>query len=178
MNLPANPDRYSAVARTFHWSVVMLIVVQFGVAWTMPEIGRGTRPEGLVGWHLSFGTAILFVALARLAWRLSHKPPPPPRGLVPALQKLSRLTHALLYALLIVLPLMGWANASARGWAIKLFGIVPLPPLVPTGSALGRQMGDIHATTAIIFLGVIGLHIAGAVYHSLVLRDRTLQRMV
>ena len=144
----------------------------------MPEIGRGTRPEGLVGWHLSIGAAILGLALARLAWRVSHKPPPPPRDLAPVLQILSRLTHVLLYALLIVLPLMGWANASARGWAIKLFGIIPLPPLVPTGLALGRQMGDIHATTAIGFLAVVGLHVAGAAYHALVLRDRTLQRML
>ena len=178
MNERTNPHRYSSVARLFHWLIVALIIVQFSVAWTMPEIGRGTRSEGLVSWHLSVGATILAVAVARLAWRLSHKPPPPPEDLPRALQLLSRLTHALLYALLIALPLMGWANASARGWAVELFGIAPLPPLVSTGSTIGRQMGDIHATTAIAFLVVIGLHVAGAAYHALVLRDRTLQRML
>ena len=44
------PDAsYSQVAKTFHWLVVALIVVQFAIAWTMPDVGRGTRPIGLVG---------------------------------------------------------------------------------------------------------------------------------
>jgi cytochrome b561 len=175
---PTNPQRYSSVARTFHWLIVALIIVQFAVAWTMPEIGRGTRPEGLVGWHLSVGVVILLTALARLVWRATHVPPPAPRALAPALQIISRLTHALLYALLIALPLMGWINASARGWAVKVFGVLSLPQLVDSGSAFGRQMGDVHATTAVVFLTIIGLHVAGAAYHAIVLRDRTLQRML
>ncbi len=175
---PIDASRYSAPARIFHWLIVALVAVQFAVAWTMPEIGRGTRPEGLVGWHLSIGVAILAIAVLRLGWRATHAPPVSASNLTPALRVLSQLTHGLLYALLIVLPLMGWANASARGWAIKLFGAVPLPALLPSGSAFGRQMGDIHATTAIIFLIVIGLHVVAAGYHAFVLRDRTLRRML
>ncbi|CAN5480720.1 cytochrome b [soil metagenome] len=175
--VPAD-GRYTLPARLFHWAVVALVVAQFAVAWTMPEIGRGTLPVGLVAWHLAIGAAILAIALLRLGWRLSHKAAPPPMTLSPALQLLSRVVHFLLYALLILLPLMGWANASARGWTVTLFGVIPLPALVAKGSALGRQMGDIHGTTAIIFLVVIGLHVAGALYHALVLRDRTLQRML
>ncbi len=170
--------RYSLIARLFHWSLALLVVAQFAVAWTMPEIERGTPPTGLVGWHLSIGAAILAVAVLRLGWRLIHKAPPPPMTLAPAMQTLSRVVHVLLYVILILLPLMGWANAAARGWSVTLFGVIPLPALVAKGSALGREMGDIHGTTAIVFLVLIGLHVAGALYHALVLRDRTLQRMI
>jgi cytochrome b561 len=76
------------------------------------------------------------------------------------------------------MPLLGWANASARGWKVMLFGAVPLPALSSTGSALGHQMGDIHQTVAIVLLVVIGLHVAGSLYHLLILRDRTVQRMI
>jgi len=79
---------------------------------------------------------------------------------------------------LIVLPLLGWANASARGWAVKLFGIVPLPPLMPKGSALGHSLGDVHSTLATALLAIVALHLAGALYHAVVLKDRTLQRML
>ncbi len=169
---------YSGVAKSLHWLILALLVIQFAIAWTMPEIGRGTVPTGLIGWHLSVGLAILAVMLVRLAWRLTHTAPPAPADLSPALATLSRVVHYLLYALLIILPLLGWANASARGWAVKLFGVFPLPPLMAKGSSLGHSLGDVHATLALALLAVIALHVSGAVYHALFLKDRTLQRML
>jgi cytochrome b561 len=169
---------YSKGAKAFHWIIVFLLISQFAVAWTMDEIGRGTRPTGLIAWHLSIGVAILAVAVLRLGWRMTHKPPPPPETLNALLRIISRATHYLLYGLLLILPLMGWANASARGWQVTLFGIFRLPQIVPTGSALGRAMGDIHATTAIVLLAAVGMHVAGACYHAFILRDGTIQRML
>jgi hypothetical protein len=29
--------------------IVLLLIVQFAIAWTMPEIHRGVQPEGLIG---------------------------------------------------------------------------------------------------------------------------------
>ncbi|WP_242140965.1 cytochrome b/b6 domain-containing protein, partial [Sphingomonas sp. TREG-RG-20F-R18-01] len=169
--------RYSIVARALHWLTVALVVAQFGVAWTMPEIGRGTRPTGLVAWHLSIGTTILVVIVFRLLWRLTHHVPQPPNDLPPLLQLVSRSTHYLLYGLLLMLPLMGWANASSRGWPVKLFAVLPLPQLVPEESTFGHQLGDAHMTAATLLLVLIGLHVLGALYHLLVLRDQTVQRM-
>jgi cytochrome b561 len=171
-------DRYDGVARTLHWLTVALLIAQYAVAWTMPDIHRGTLPVGLIAWHLSIGTAILAVLLLRTGWRLTHAEPQPPASLPAWLQAVSRITHVVLYALLFAMPLLGWANASARGWKVMLCGAIPLPALSSTGSALGHQMGDIHQTVAIVLLVVIGLHVAGALYHLLILRDRTLQRMI
>ena len=116
--------------------------------------------------------------VVRLAWRLTHPVPPVPADLSPALATLSRATHNLLYAVLIVLPLLGWANASSRGWAVKLFGVAPLPSLVAKGSLLGHSLGDVHATLATALLAIVALHVSGAFYHAVVLKDRTLQRML
>ncbi len=169
---------YSSVAKSLHWLILALLVVQFAIAWTMPEIGRGSVPTGLIDWHLSVGLAILAVMIVRLAWRLTHPAPPAPADLPRALATLSRMTHYLLYAVLMVLPLLGWANASSRGWAVKLFGAVPLPPLVAKGSSIGHSLGDVHGTLAIALLVIVALHVSGALYHALVLNDRTLQRML
>lgn len=172
------PDqRYSGLARLFHWLTVVLLVVQFAIAWTMPHIGRGSVPIGLIGWHLTLGLAIGLITIARLGWRSISPPPPAPASLPPALAKLSRVTHWLLYGLLIVLPLLGWINANARGWSLNLLGAVPLPQLVAEGSAFGRAMGDVHSTIAIVFLAVVGLHVAGALYHAFVIKDGTMRRM-
>ena len=169
---------YDAVAREFHWVVVALLAAQFAIAWTMPEIHRGVRPDGLIAWHLSVGTLILAVMVARLGWRLSHRPPPPPADLPSSLRLVSRLTHYGLYGLLVVLPLLGWANASARGWPVVLGGVVPLPSLVLVGSAPGHFAGDAHKVLATALLVLAGLHLSGALYHLLVLRDRTVDRML
>jgi cytochrome b561 len=80
--------------------------------------------------------------------------------------------------LLIALPLLGWANASSRGWSVRLFGVVPLPPLAPNGSALGPSLGDIHQLAAWALLGVIALHVLGALYHLVIVRDHTVARIV
>ena len=169
---------YTGIAKLLHWLILVLLVAQFVIAWTMPDIGRGSVPTGLIGWHLSVGVAILAVMIVRLAWRLTHPAPPAPADLAPALATLSRVTHYLLYSVLIVLPILGWANASARGWAVKLFGVVPLPALMAKGSALGHSLGDVHATLATVLLAIVALHVAGALYHAVVLKDRTVQRML
>jgi cytochrome b561 len=73
--------------------------------------------------------------------------------------------------------LLGWANASSRGWTVSLFGVIPLPALAATGSTLGHAMGDVHQVVAWALLGLVGLHIAAAVFHHFVLRDGVLRRM-
>jgi cytochrome b561 len=88
------------------------------------------------------------------------------------------VTHGLLYVLLIALPLMGWANASAHGWTVSLFHVVPLPALAAAGSAFGHTLGDVHKLTAWVLLGLIGLHVAAALFHQFVIRDGTLSRML
>ena len=170
--------RYTAVAQGFHWLILALLIAQFSIAWTMPDITKDTPDAGLVAWHLSVGSTILLVMLLRLAWRLTHTPPSPPTDLMPALQVLSRLTHWLLYAILIVLPVLGWINASSRGYKVWLFGVIPLPQLVPTGDAWGHAMGDVHGTVAWVLLGVIALHVTGALYHAVVKQDGVIRRML
>lgn len=171
-------ENYDHAARILHWAILALLIVQFALAWTMPDVERGTQPVGLIAWHLSFGATILFLMLVRLGWRLSHTPPPPPKHVSRLQQVVSRANHYLLYGVLIVLPLIGWANTSSRGWPVALFGIIPLPRLLPTGSAVGLALGDIHMTMALILLGLVALHVAGALYHRIVLRDQVLQRML
>ncbi len=170
--------RYNNTARSLHWLILVLLVIQFAVAWTMPDIHRDTKPVGLIAWHLLVGVVILLVMLVRLGWRAVSEVPPPPAGLPPSLKLLSRLTHFLLYAILIVLPLLGWINANARGWTVWLLGVIPLPTLVAPESSWGAEMGDVHQIVAYLLLGTAALHVLSAVYHQFVLRDALLSRML
>lgn len=169
-------SKYDPFARLLHWLIVVLVAAQFVVAWTMPAMHRGTQPVGLIAWHLELGTAIIAVMIVRIVWRFVRTEP----GVVedtPFMRQVARLTHGLLYALLIVQPLMGWANASSRGWTLTLFGAIALPALAPVGSRIGHTLGDIHALLAWGLLGLIGLHVAAALYHHFLRRDGVLRRM-
>lgn len=169
---------YGAVAKLLHWLTVFVLVLEFSLAWLMPDIHRGTKPEGLISLHLSFGLLILFLIVLRVFWRLSHPVPLLRDGLPLWQHRAAQATHGLLYLALFLMPLMGWANASSRGWEIHFFGLFRVPALVASGSRLGRDLGDIHVATSFILLGLVGLHVAAALYHHFWLRDRTLARMV
>lgn len=168
---------YGGGAKIFHWLIFLLLAAQYAVGSIMPHIGRNTLNEGWVNWHLSIGAAILFVIVLRFIWRLLY-PVALPAGMPAWELFLSRATHLILYALVLIMTLLGWAAANSRGWDVKLFGVVPLPALAPNGSSWGHEAGDIHNILVYVLLGFIALHVAGALYHYFILRDRVLQRML
>lgn len=169
---------YDGVQKSFHWLIVALVATQFVIAWTMPDIPRGQPATGLVDLHLSIGVTILIVMVLRLAWRLAHSVPRPPRDIPPWQQAAAKLTHYALYVLLLIMPFAGWAWASAKGWDVTLYGLVKLPALIANGSELGPLAAQTHATVAIVILVVAGFHALAALRHYFLLKDRVLQRML
>ncbi len=174
----ANTSGYTGTAKSLHWTIVALLIVQFIVAWTMPEIHRDTKPETLINLHFSVGILILFIAVIRLGWRLTHPEPPPEDGLPPWQVLSARVVHWLFYLLLFVIPVLGWMNASYRGFPVIMFGL-ELPKLVATRSAGFRWTGDVHGLLATyVMLALVGLHVAAALYHYFFRRDGVLRRML
>lgn len=116
---------YDVVARTMHWLTVLLIAMQFVIGWTMPDVHRDTQPVNLIAWHLGVGATLVTLMAVLVIWRLTHRPPPD--DLPPLFSIVSRVTHFLLYTALVLVPLLGWINASSRSWAVRLLGLVALP---------------------------------------------------
>jgi Cytochrome B561 len=134
---------YDGVAKVLHWLVVLLIAAQFVIGWTMPDIHKGTRPDGLIAWHLGVGATLIAAVVVRIVWRLTHAPAP--ASLSPLLRVVSHITHGLLYLALVAVPLLGWANASSRGWSVKLLGVLPFPSISPVGSTWGMKWATFMA---------------------------------
>jgi cytochrome b561 len=172
-----NAPGYGIVAKILHWTIFALLAVQYAIGSIMPHIGRRTQDTGWVAWHFSVGAAILFFIVIRLAWRLFH--PVPALPTVTAWERvLSGITHWALYALVLIMSLLGWAATNSRGWDVKLFGLVTLPALAPNGSRWGHQAGDIHDWLLYVLLAFILVHVAGALYHYFVKRDQVVARML
>ena len=174
---PATEPGYDVIAQTLHWLVFALVFAQFLIGWAMPEIHRDTPREGLVDWHLSVGATLMFVVVLRLVWWFTH--PVPLATTMKAWEiRLAKHVHNVLYLLLLAIPLLGWVAAGYFGYTVHLFGPFTLPALADNIMEWAHEVGDVHAVLTNVLIGVVGLHIVGALYHSFIVRDRVMQRML
>jgi cytochrome b561 len=170
---------YTPTAKLLHWLVAALLITQFTVAWFMPHIGRDTKPDTIINLHFSIGVLILAIVVVRLGWRWGHSEPAPLDGIPPWQVRSARVIHAILYLLLLIIPLLGWMNASWRGFDVTVFSLFTLPRLMATRTSGFGWAGDVHIILSwYVMLTFVGLHVAAALYHALVRRDRVLARML
>ena len=128
MNQPAS--RYSGTAIALHWLMAVAILCNFFLGLYMADLRMSMLRLKLYNYHKWTGATILALAALRLLWRLTHRPPaelPAPKWQHTA----ASVTHWALYALFFAVPLVGWAYSSAAGFPIVVFGVLPLPDLVP-----------------------------------------------
>jgi cytochrome b561 len=170
-------SHYGTTAKALHWLTVSLLMVQYALGWFMPEIHHGMKPGDAMTFHISFGITILALMTVRLFWRVTH--PVAPESSLPAWQKLiSEAVHWLLYALIFATTMSGWLFASHRGWSVALFFAFPLPMLTSLASLFGNSIGRWHGTLELALLLLIGSHVAAAMAHTFIFRDRIMQRML
>jgi cytochrome b561 len=179
MQTDATPTlRYSLRARWFHW----LAFAAVALAYLFINL-RGVFPRGSaeakvpMQGHILFGLAVLAIVLPRLLHRLRNAPPEAP-AIAPWEALLSRVTHFALYAFLLVQPLLGLFTVWSGGPLKVPFTTLQIPSPMAPNHALHEQLGGLHENIGTIFYYVIGLHIAGALWHHFFRHDNTLKRML
>lgn len=178
MNAVASSSRYTAVAIALHWAMAALLMFMIWLGWNMEE------NEARFQLHKSIGITILFLALARLAWRFVNPPPPLPEGM-PRLEKTaSHAVHIAFYVLMIGIPLGGWLMVSVSPFQVStvLYGVLSWPHLPFTEGLRGERLYGIveffHSKGAWVIIGLLALHVAGAVKHEIGAEDGVLKRML
>lgn len=174
-----NTERaYGAVSQALHWLVVALVVMQFVWAWRIQQLGLGRQRFDLVNEHKSIGLTILALVLLRLVWRYISPPPPFPASMPLWERQAAAIIHGLLYALLLALPLVGWAMSSAAGYGASWFGLVHLPDLVAQDQDLMDRLQWLHAVLAWTLVLLVAGHVLAALRHQFVKKDDVLRRML
>ena len=127
--------------------------------------------------HKTLGALVLLVTVARVINRLTHHPPawPPTIGALEG--RLVGLSEKLLYTLLLLQPLIGWAMVSAAGEPVVIFGSLHLPRIAPFDAQLYWVLRQAHSVIAYTLMAVIAAHISAVLLHTLTLRDRLIERM-
>jgi cytochrome b561 len=168
--------RYSGPAIVLHWLLAFALFGIFALGVYMADLPISPERLRLFNWHKWAGITILALSLLRLGWRLTHAPPPDLP--MPAWQRrLAHLSHRTMYALFLIVPLVGWAYSSATGFQVVVFGVLPLPDFVPKSKPLAEVLETAHATLAWLLAGLVVLHVAASIKHAVVDRDGLLGRM-
>jgi cytochrome b561/polyisoprenoid-binding protein YceI len=171
--------RYSALAIVLHWTIALAIVLQIILAGRMEGPHTPTQ-FAVTQLHKSVGITILLLTLARIAWRLMHRPPPLPPAMAGWEVLLSKIVHAGFYVVMLGMPLTGWLMVSASRIQIPtlLYGAVPWP-MVPGVADLAPAakktwhafaLNSHHLGAKLIYV-LLALHVAGALKHQLFSRD-------
>jgi cytochrome b561 len=168
---------YSRTAIALHWLAVALIAANFVLGPWMVDLPISPQKLRVYAWHKWIGITVFLVAIARLAWRHAH-PPPPPVAMPEWQRRAASVTHALLYALMLLIPLSGWLHSSAAGVQVVYLGVVPLPDLVGKDRALAKVLGAVHGTLNFSLAALVFLHVGAALKHHFVDRDGVLARML
>jgi len=161
-----------------HWAMLLLLAAVYAAMELRGIFPKGSDArEAMKTWHYMLGLSVGVLVCIRLVARLVTVTPVivplPPKWQ----QWLGQLVHAGLYALMIAMPLLGWALLSAEGESIPLFGL-ELPALVQENDSLADQLKEVHEFIGTAGYFLIGLHALAALFHHYLLRDNTLRRML
>ena len=178
MSLKNPVDRWGGVSLTFHWVIVVLLVVMAYLGLTMTDLPTSAHKASVYGLHKSIGLTILVLVVLRLAWRLYAGRPAEVAGMPTWQHRIASLTHAALYVLLFAIPLSGWVINSASGFPLRWFGLVRVPAIAPRDVALNHLAKETHEVLFWILVATAAAHAAAAIYHHFVQRDATLARML
>lgn len=176
--MPPLQDRYKAPARWLHWLVAAFVLLMVPVGFLMVQQGIG-RPlqNALFLFHKNAGVIVALLVLMRLVYRLRNAPPALPETLPRWQQRVSAVTHGLLYTLIVLMPVSGYVRVRAGGFPIEMLDALGIGSFLPRSEALANAAKSVHYAGALALVILLALHIGAALHHGLIRRDGILGRM-
>ena len=170
--------RYTGTAIALHWLIALLLVGQFAFGLALEDIPRGTPARGYyVNLHKSSGILIGLLILLRLGWRLTHRPPPLPETTPDWQKTAARISHILLYACMLALPLSGYLASNFSRHGVKFFNVVHWAPWGPDDKTWYAIFNGTHHLAALLLALLVTVHVLAVAKHMLIDRDGLLLRM-
>lgn len=171
-------QRYSTVAILLHWLIALVILANFAFGTYMVDLPLSPTKLRYYSYHKWAGVTVFVLVAVRILWRLTHEPPPLPRGMSGLERALAGAAHGLLYCLTLAVPLSGWLFSSAKGFQTVWFGVLPIPDLLAKDPLLADILVEWHENLNFVMLAVIVLHVLAALKHHFRDRDDVLARML
>lgn len=169
-------ERYNRTARLLHWLIAGLVIANLAIGLFHEALEGVVR---LIPVHKSIGLTILALTVVRILWRLTWSHPPFPAHVTRAEAAAALGVQGAFYGLMVAMPLTGWIMASAGKYPLTWFGLFDIPKFAVTQTDPAYLVGrSAHEVLGWLFAALAVLHIAAALRHHFVLKDRVLQRMI
>jgi len=168
------PRRFNLLQRALHWLMAICVIAMLFIGVGMVSTVTPSYLP-LISIHKTLGMAILVLALIRLAVRIRFGSPALPADLPEPMKLAAHLSHYALYALMIVMPLLGWAMLSAAEYPVVLYGKTFLPAILPQSDRVHTLLWNAHYYLAFAFFALLLMHVAAALFHAWVRRDGVFQ---
>jgi len=159
-------EKYHPFLRVLHWIVGPLIIIMLALGWCMENLLGKEDPirPAAFDLHKSIGVVLLLLILMRIATRLSTAVPPLPGTMHPLIRISAKVTHYIIYVLMVLMPLTGYGMTNSFGYPVKLFGL-PCPKIFPDDKAMGGIFRECHKIFGYALMILVTLHITAAIYH-------------
>jgi cytochrome b561 len=172
-------SNWGSVARSFHWLLGAAVLGMLAYGWWMNHIPA--RPDRFFhrSIHADIGYLVLVLMVVRLVWRGLNPTPALPSD-TPRWQRIAaQISHWAMYAATILVAMLGWAHSGAHApdyadW----FGLFRVPQITSPDKAAAQAYENRHIFFAYVLLALIAIHVAAALWHHLVKRDRVTSRMM
>jgi len=172
-------ERYTRVAMLLHWLIALAVLGQIAFGWYLQSVPRLTPDRTIfVNFHKSTGLVIAALIALRLAWRLSHRPPPLPESMPVWERRAARASHVLLYTCMLIMPLAGYTASNFSKFGVKLFNAVLLPPWGVDDRGIYAFFNGLHVGTSYVFVALIAIHVLAAFKHLIFPRHGIFRRML
>ena len=171
-------ERYNNTAIALHWLIALLIFVAFPLGLYMSDLKLSPTKLQLFSYHKWIGVTVFVLAIIRVLWRATHRPPALPDSISRLQQIGSHIVHGFIYLLLFTVPISGWLMSSAKGFKTVWFGVLPLPDMVSKDKELGHLLEIVHQSFNYFLLLLVVLHVAALIKHRFIDKDQILNRML
>jgi cytochrome b561 len=174
--MPAERRQFTALTRLLHWTMAAMVLTMLCVGVAM--VASLANYHVLVSIHRPLGIAILVLVVVRFVNRQLSRLPPFPDTMSAGERRIAHASELLMYGLMSVLPLVGWGMLSAAGYPIVLYGPLHLPPILPHNIMLYALLRRAHTVLAYLFFFTFLAHFGAILFHTLIVRDGIIKRMV
>ena len=179
MALPRDSESpYGLIARVLHWGVALLIIALIPLGWYMIRLDYyDPWSNDSLALHKGLGMVVLLLASIMITWRVADRGTRITVSRKPWEALAAKITHYLLYALILVVPATGYIVSTSAGTGISVFGLFEVPAVLPKSVPLRDAAISVHYYFAYAGVALIALHVAGALKHHFIDKDDTLRRM-